>query len=57
MTRQQTIFVVGYMVGTLLLSGCGDKKADKERTRLDLEEQARRETETGNKAITDLDIK
>ena len=54
MTRRQTTFVVGLVLGMLLVSGCGDKKADKERTRLELDEQARRETEAGNKAITDL---
>jgi len=42
---------------TLLVTGCGPSKAEREaaeRQRLELEEQARRETEAANKAITDM---
>ncbi|MEO6994871.1 MAG: hypothetical protein ABI273_14785 [Lacunisphaera sp.] len=46
--------VIGVFIGAQLMIGCGTNDADKERARLNLEEQARRETEVGNKAITDL---
>ena len=42
------------VVITLLVTGCGEKAADKERARMELEDKARREGEAGNKAITDL---
>lgn len=54
MTWQQKVLLVVLILVMQLWSGCGDKRADKERVRLELEEQARRETEAGNKAITDL---
>ena len=40
------------------LPGCDSKeKAARERDRMDLEEQARRDAETANKAITDMNRK
>lgn len=42
----------------VLLPGCGSKEQDtRERERMELEERSRREAETANKAITDLNRK
>ena len=46
-------------LGTLALAGCGaseaeNARADKSRTRLELEEKTRRETEAANKLVTDF---
>lgn len=54
MKPYKSFFVVGAITCTQLMIGCGKNEADKERAQLKLEEQARRETEAGNKAITDL---
>lgn len=54
-----TIIAVG-LVLAFAVSGCGPSKEEryaKERERLELEEKARRETEVGNKAITDMNKK
>lgn len=52
------ITVVALVVVCAALPGCDSKaKTARERERIDLEEQSRREAEAANKAITDLNRK
>jgi hypothetical protein len=59
MQNKLILFFLSFALA-LALTGCGPSKAElaaKERQRLELEEQARRDAEKANKAITEMNKK
>ena len=54
MTRRELVFFLTACVASELMVGCRAENADKERARIEIEDKATREAESGNRAITDL---
>ena len=53
-SRRRMISAASVVFAAHFLVGCDAQKSDRERIRLQAEEQARREAEASNKAITDF---
>lgn len=56
----KSITIILTLVLSLLVTGCGPSKAEREaqeRARIELEEKTRREAEAANKAITEMNKK